>query len=129
MELRLSASTPLASNTASTSLAWRSSRLACSSTRPHAASSRQAASTSTVLPTPPARFLVTVMVSPPVSGSRLLAEQLLHAIGSPVGDIGSPLRLEQELVGLDGHFEHLAGHEFAVGAADLICQPLHVGGV
>src|SRR5690606_27524169 len=107
-DVRLSASTLAASSAAKTSFACRSSRSPYIVTRVHAASSRQARSaiagrSATAVP----RRNRGRSIDDAPERSGLLPEQLLHTVRGAVGDVGRELRLEQELVALHGHLEHL----------------------
>src|SRR5690606_5521601 len=128
-EVRLSASTLAASKAANTSLAWRSSRSPYIVTRVHATSSRQTSSAiagRSGLPVPGRNREKSIELAP--AGSGLLPEQLLHTIGGAVGHIGGELRLEQELVALHRHLEHLSRCHLGGAGRHRARQVLDLGG-
>src|SRR5690606_34306900 len=119
----LSAWIPAPSSAAITWLACCSSRLLYSAEPLQPASARQASSRTII-----ARrlFAFDAFMPPPVL--RLLPEQLLHAIGRAVGDVGCQLRLEQQLVGFHRQRHHFAGRGILVAVGDRLRQRLDLLG-
>src|SRR5690606_9012105 len=115
----LSALIPEPSSAAITWLACCSSRLLYSAEPLQPASARQASSRARIA----RRLLVfDAFMPPPVL--RLLPEQLLHAIGRAVGDIGRQLGLEQQLVGFHRQLHHLPGRRILAAVGDRLRQRL-----